>query len=70
MLQHQEKLIPLKQKVLNVIIIVSSVAFFSQYTKLMRSIILSYLACLLLPYINKLSHKRYDFRENVTEHKI
>lgn len=46
------------------------VASFSQYTKRMRSIILSSVACLPLPYISKLSHKRHDFWENVTEHKM
>jgi uncharacterized membrane protein YqhA len=59
----------MKQKVLNIIISVSSVTFFSQYTKRMRSIVLSSLACLPLPYISNLFHKRHDFRENVTEHK-
>jgi hypothetical protein len=36
----------------------------------MRRIILSSVACLVLPYVFTLSHKRHDFRKNVTEHKI
>ena len=40
-----------------------------QHKKRMRSVTLSSVACLLLPYFPTLSQKWYDVRENVTEHK-
>jgi hypothetical protein len=36
----------------------------------MRHIILSYMARIAVGYFSKLSHKRHDFREKVTEHKM
>jgi hypothetical protein len=36
----------------------------------MRSIILPSVACLAPPYFSTLSHKRHDFRKNVTEHEM
>ena len=41
-----------------------------QHTKRIRSVALSSVACLILPYFSTLSQKRYYFRENVTEHKM
>ena len=38
------------------------VAFFAQYAKHMRRIVLSPVACPALQYIYTLSHKRHDFR--------
>ena len=45
-------------------------AFVIQHAMRMRRIILSPVACLVLPYFSKLSHKRYDFRgeKKVIEH--
>ena len=47
------------------------IALVTQHTKHMRSIILSFVACLALPYFSTLSHKRYDFRDKeIIEHKM
>ena len=43
------------------------VAFVSQHAKRMRRIILSCVACPVLPYFSTLSHKRRDFCENVLD---
>jgi hypothetical protein len=47
-----------------------SVAFFFQHAKRMRRIILLSVASPVLPYFSTLSHKRYDFRAKVIEHKM
>jgi hypothetical protein len=47
-----------------------SVALFVQHATHKHHIILSYVSCLALPYFSTLLHNRYDFRKNVTEHKL
>ena len=47
-----------------------SAALVMQHAKRMRRIMLSFIACLALPGLFTLSRNLYDFRENVTEHKM
>ena len=46
------------------------VALFIQHAMGMRRVVMSPMICPTLPYFHALSHKRHDFRKNVTEHKI
>ena len=46
------------------------VALVIQYTKRMRHIILSFVACLAVPHFSALSHKRHDFRKMFVEYKM
>jgi hypothetical protein len=41
-----------------------------QHAKRMRHILLSSVACLAVPHRSTVSHKRRDFPEGVTEHKV
>jgi hypothetical protein len=41
-----------------------------QSASFLRSIILSWVPCLVVPYFSTLSHKWLDFRKNVTEYKV
>jgi len=47
-----------------------SVALVIRHAKRMRRIILPSVDCPAVPFFSTLSHKRYDFREKVTEHKM
>jgi len=47
-----------------------SVALFIQHAKRMRRIVLSSVACPVLPHFSTLSHKRQDIRHKATEHKM
>jgi hypothetical protein len=48
----------------------ASVALVIQHTKRMRRVLLSFVACLVLPYFAALSYKEYEFRKKVMEFKI
>ena len=47
-----------------------SVTVFVQHAKCVRRIILSSVACPVLPYFFTLSYKRYDFLNMILEHKM
>ena len=45
-------------------------SFNLQHKKRMHHIILSSVTCVVVQYFTTFSHKRYDFRKTVTEHKM
>jgi hypothetical protein len=47
-----------------------SVALVIQHVKRMHRITLPSVVCPAVPYLKTLSHKRYDFRKKVIEHKM
>jgi len=47
-----------------------SVALVIQLAKSIHSVVLSSVACLVLPYISKLSHKWQEFKKKVIENNI
>ena len=46
------------------------IALFVQHAKRMPHIVLSSVACPAVQYFSTSSHKWYDFREEITEHKM
>jgi len=54
-----------KQWVVHILCVCVSVALVLQHAKRMLRIILSYVACLALPYFSTWSHKRHDFRQKL-----
>ena len=46
------------------------VALFMQHATRMRHIVLPFVASLAPPHYSTSSHKRHDFRKNVTEHEM
>ena len=46
------------------------VALLIQHATRVRHIVISFMASMAPPYFTTLSHKRHDFREKVTEHKM
>jgi hypothetical protein len=59
-----------KEQVLNTLRTVCILALLIRHATRMRRIMLPSVACLALPYIPTLSHKRQDFRKKVIGHKM